>query len=346
MSDRRGKSLGRRPPERGRSSRPLPIVPAVEDGAVRPNLAALLLLLVALPGHRADAADLSDEVIVLRRCAIGYARTTLVGSSMYGVLQDRLVEPGDRVKAGQVLGRLRDEDARAELRLRELEAESDVEIRLSEARRAQKVDRVTRTGALLRRKAASYEEYHLQQLEVEAATLEVEQARHRHQLAQVQVRQAQALLRAREFVSPHEGIVAAVIKRPREPVVPNETLFRVVDTDHIEVVGQVDVTDAWRVRVGQPVRVIPEVAAADLAVEHEVFRGRLVFVDGHIDPTTRTCRVTAQVDNRDGLLRSGLEARLEIHPGTAPDGEGGRGPDGPAPPPLDGPGARVRVGKR
>jgi len=29
---------------------------------------------------------------------------------------------------------------------------------------------------------------------------------------------------------------------------------------------------------------------------------------------TRTCKVIAEVENRDGLLRSGLDARMEIMP--------------------------------
>ena len=61
-----------------------------------------------------------------------------------------------------------------------------------------------------------------------------------------------------------------------------------------------------------PVRVMPEVEGDDLPIEREVFDGRISFVDSEIDPATRTCRVFAEVENRGGLLRSGLECRMEI----------------------------------
>ncbi|MBV8316082.1 MAG: hypothetical protein JOZ53_14160, partial [Planctomycetaceae bacterium] len=38
----------------------------------------------------------------------------------------------------------------------------------------------------------------------------------------------------------------------------------------------------------------------------------ITFVDSEIDPKTRTCRVFAEVENRGGLLRSGLECYMEI----------------------------------
>ena len=252
---------------------------------------------------------------------MGYARTTSVGVPSHGLLRECLVEPGDRVEAGQVLGRLRDDEARAEVQLRELEAKSDIDVRLNEAKKSQADNKMTRSLALARRNAINGEEMELHRLELEAATLEVERAKHIHQLAQVRLDDAKTKLRACEFVSPHAGVVAAVVKHPGEPVAPNEVLFKVVDTERIDVTGYADLTDVWRLRAGQTVRVILDIPAADLAVEHEVFPGRLTFVDTQIDPLTRTCKVIARVQNRNGLLRAGLEARMEIDPLPAPDGK-------------------------
>src|SRR6266446_1759171 len=174
-------------------------------------VAALVSLPAVAVECRAVAADVSsdasDDVVVLRRCTVSYVRTAVLGPSIYGVLQERLVEPGDRVREGQLLGRLRDDDVRAELRLRELEAASDVDIRLSEAKKAQAANKLSRSAALLKRNVLSAEEYQLHRLEAEAAILETERARHEHELAQLQLRQAQAVVRSREFVSPHEGVV-------------------------------------------------------------------------------------------------------------------------------------------
>jgi|GEM_PF-1884942 len=284
------------------------------------RLAALcgwIIVLGSSPGRPADAADPVDpsaEVVVLRRCPIDYERSATLGSSQYGVIQECLVVPGDRVQAGQVLGRMRDDELRAELKLRELEAKSDVEIRLSEARNAQASIRLRTTQSLVRRNAASVEDYNLHKMEAEAASIAVEQAKHSRELAKVRLEQAHAQVRAREFVSPYDGVVVAVLKRQGEPVAPNEPIFKVVDPARLQVTGQADITESWRLQVGQSVRVVPDIAGADLPVEHEAFAGRIVFIDSHIDPMTQTCKILVNLDNRGGRLRSGLETRLEIDP--------------------------------
>ncbi|MDR3635938.1 MAG: efflux RND transporter periplasmic adaptor subunit [Isosphaeraceae bacterium] len=280
---------------------------------------ALFLFLVSFPVSGAGAEDPSADKLVLRRCPVGYARTSSVGAPTHGLLRDCLVEPGDRVEEGQVLGRLRDDEVRAEVQLRELEAKSDVDVRLNLAKKAQADNKMARSMALLRRGAINAEEVETHRLEVEAGALDVERARHAHQLAQVRLADAKTKLRACEFVSPHAGIIAAAPKHPGEPVAPNEILFKIVDPERIEVTGFADVTDVWRLHAGQPVRIILDVPAADLAVEHEVFEGRLTFIDTQVDPLTRTCKVLARVQNRDGLLRAGLEARMEIGPLPPPD---------------------------
>lgn len=257
------------------------------------------------------------DPVVLRRCTIEFDRATMVGPALAGVVEGCLVKPGDRVERGQILGRMRDEQAVAELELRTLEAKDDVDIRLAEARKAQALNKMKTSAALLRRHVVSAEEHKLLQLEADAATLAVEQARRRFELAQVQVRKARAAVQALRFDSPHEGVVAAVLKQPGEPVAPHESVFRIVDDARVRVVGQLDVRHAWRIRVGQAVRVVPEVAGVDLAVEREAFSGRVIFVDGSIDPLTRTCKVVSSIENRENLLRAGLEARMEIDPGHA-----------------------------
>jgi RND family efflux transporter MFP subunit len=276
------------------------------------------MLLIVVIEQPAGAADPSAETLVLRHCTVAYARTAAVGTTTHGLLRETLVEPGDRVVAGQLLGRMRDDEARAEARLRELEAKSDIDVRLSEAKKAQADNKMKRSMALLMRSAINAEEVEMHRLEVAAAALEVERSRQTHDVAQARSDSAQAFLRACTLVSPHGGIVAEVKKHAGEPVMPNEVLFKIVDDTRIEVTAFADVSDVWRLRQGQPVRIIPEIPAVDLAVEREVFEGRVAYIDTQIDPLTRTCKVLVRVDNRGGLLRAGLETRMEIDPLPAP----------------------------
>ena len=48
--------------------------------------------------------------------------------------------------------------------------------------------------------------------EERAARMEVENARHQYRLAQLHCHKADAAVKVRELVSPHEGIVVAILK--------------------------------------------------------------------------------------------------------------------------------------
>jgi RND family efflux transporter MFP subunit len=320
---------------------PVALNPLGDHPMLRRRLIGVLLVLglAGPPGRAADPPHPASDVIVLKRCEVEYARSSQVGvASMLAsatILQDCHVQEGDRVKAGQVLGRVMDQELRAELELRKAEAESDIEIRLSEAKHEQMLDRLKRSENLQRRATylVSGEEFNLHKVEEKTAALEVEQAKHRHRLAQVQRQQTEVLIHAREFISPHDGIVVEVLKRAGEAVSYSEPIFRVVEVDRVRVTGHLNLSDYWRVRKGQRVRIIPEIEGADLAIEREEFAGEVIFLDSRIDPVTRTCKIITEVENRDLLLASGLEARMEISIEDAPSSRRPEDVAKPVPPP-------------
>ncbi len=251
----------------------------------------------------ADAPDPSAGTLVIRRCLVEYERDAMVGSSVFGTLIECRARPGDRVKTGQLLGRLQDSDVRAEIRLRETEANSDVEVRLMTARHAMAAAKAQRTSQLMARNAASREEYTQHKLEAEAAALDIEFAKQRRLVAGIHLDQARALLKTRELISPYDGVVVAVLRRQGEAVGQRDPVFQIVDPDHLRVVARVDVSELNRLRVGRAVRVIPEIPGVELPIEREAFPGRVAFIDTKIDPETRTCLVHVLAENRAGVLR-------------------------------------------
>jgi RND family efflux transporter MFP subunit len=287
-------------------------------------LAGLGLGLDGSPARAGEAIEPSRDVVVLHRCEVEYRRSSLIGVANMGptsssILQDCLVRRGDRVQAGQVLGRVMDRDIRAELDLRAAQSANDTEVRLNEAKYAQALNRLKRSEALQKRVFVSVEELGGTELEVTTAKLQIEQSKHLRDLAAIQLRQAEVMARAREYISPHDGVVVEIVKEQGEAIAVTEPNFRVVDVDWVKVTGYLNLSDYWRVREGQEVRITPELDGVDLPVEREVFPGRVVFVDRRIDPVNRTCKVVAEVANRDLLLASGLEARMEIELGAAAD---------------------------
>ena len=155
-------------------------------------------------------------------------------------------------------------------------------------------------------------------LDAQTAELEIEAARHRRRLAELASRQVEATILSREFLCPHDGIVVMVFKNKGEAVAPNEAFLRLVGAETVRVTGYLDVGDAWQIRAGQHVNVRPEVSGAELAIERQVFTGRIEYVDPEINTENQTCKVVAIVENRGGLLRAGLEARMEIDPDDEP----------------------------
>jgi len=184
---------------------------------------------------------------------------------------------------------------------------------------------------------------------VRTAELDLQAAIQNRRMAESQMNQGKALVDSRDIVTPHDGIVVDIYLNAGEPIQLNVwdrqyanpsnipiykssidssmfAIYKVVDVDRIRVIGFLDVGDAWRVRQGQAVRIMPGLEGSDLPIERELFEGKITFVDSEIDPKARTCRVFAEVKNRGGLLRSGLDCRMEInlsnHPGIKADATG------------------------
>ncbi len=286
-------------------------------GSQQIAIAFLTLAGLALGGDETGSSRTSPQAtdILLKRCTLEYKKTSLLGANQIGVLEERRVAPGDRVKAGQVLGHLRDEEFRAELEARATQAASDIAIRVAQARHKLALSQLERTQRLIYRNYSSVEELSIKTQEEEVERLSIEEARQNKRLAELQRKQSEAMIRSREIRSPHDGVVVEVLKVPGQSVSLADPILRVVDPSELRVTGYLDVTDAWRVRPGQAVKIWADISGAELEIEKEAFTGQVEYVDILISPESRTCKVTAIVPNREERLRSGLEARMEINLG-------------------------------
>jgi multidrug efflux pump subunit AcrA (membrane-fusion protein) len=283
------------------------------------RIAFCFIMLAPASSTMADDNEASRaDVILLRHCEVHYEFSTLVGVVASNLnssfLQDCYVHLGDRVKAGQVLGRITDRDLQVEREMRKIEAQTTLDISASEMHYAVALQRQKRSEELKARglTLVSDEEYRIQTINLKAASVEIGQAKRAQSLAQLRLQDVEVRIRFREFVSPHDGVVVEIRKNIGEAFNPHEPVFRVVADTRLKVIGHLNLADYWRVKPGQRVRVTPEIDGADLPVERETFMGHVVFVDSRIDPLTRTCEIVTLIENRDGWLASGLEARMEV----------------------------------
>ncbi len=109
-----------------------------------------------------------------------------------------------------------------------------------------------------------------------------------------------------EFRSPVSGHVLEkrVVKGQR--VMPGETLYRLADLSVVWVEADVFEREMAWVRVGQRATVQLD------AWPGETFTGRATYIDPIVDPTTRSVKVRLELPNRNGRLKPGMFANVEL----------------------------------
>lgn len=110
--------------------------------------------------------------------------------------------------------------------------------------------------------------------------------------------------------SPIDGRVVERHATVGEVIAPSDTLFTVMDTSSVWIVGRVYPRDAKDMREGAPASFHSQNDS-----EH-VFAGKLSYVAPTLDVHTRTLPVRMVLDNPDGMLRPGSFGTLSVSPTT------------------------------
>lgn len=89
-------------------------------------------------------------------------------------------------------------------------------------------------------------------------------------------------------------------------VEPNKTLFQIADLSKVIVEGDVFESDVSKVKLGQNARIRLD------AYPDRVFSGTVSFVASQLDPQRRTLHLWVSIDNKEGLLKPELFARVAL----------------------------------
>ena len=194
-----------------------------------------------------------------------------------GILQNRLVDKGDRVKAGDLVctiesGARKAEVARAEASL--VQAEADYA-----------------ANTALNKKGF-------------AAENRLKQYRAALDAARASLAQAKWELDKTQIHAKASGIVQDPIAETGDVLTMGDTCITLIDPDPMLFIGQVSERDVAKVTTGQ--------AAKVTLVSDEAMTGQVKYVAPSADPQTRTFRVEILVDNADGAIRDGLTASAAI----------------------------------
>ena len=197
--------------------------------------------------------------------ATGYVtarRQATVSAQITGTLTEVLIEEGDHVKLGQVLGRLDDTAQRASLAQAQAQLHSAQALLAQyEAQLAQSERDVRRAEDLVERKLVSQQTVEQARTQVSTQAAQLQGQRKQIDLATANVRSAQVQLGYCTVRAPFTGVVIAKAAQVGEIVSPLSAgggftrtgIGTIVDMDSLEV--EVDVNEAYinRVQPGQPV---------------------------------------------------------------------------------------------
>lgn len=216
-----------------------------------------------------------------------------VAAQIEGEITEVLVEEGDAVAEGAVVMEIDPEKRNLELeaaRARVGEAKASV---VGERRE------LKRMRVLADRKVAA-------ETQLDRAETALDTALSRLRVAEAQLGSAERAVRDASVRARFAGFIARRFVSRGEFVSQGDKLFHLVSLDPIEVEFHLPEADSSRVRKG----ILIEVTVAPYP--DEVFEAVAHMVSPTIDPRTRTLRVKALIDNRDGRLRPGLFARANL----------------------------------
>lgn len=243
-------------------------------------------------------------------CTIQPSLEVEVTSPVEGILQDVLVNPGERVVEGQVLARLQSEVETASLAIARARAESQAGLQSAEGRYEFYRTRLDRARRLFERNATSAEELERAQTELIIAENDLETARTDLRFAALEVQRVEALLELKTVRSPFDGIVVQQLLDPGALVGDRAIILELANLDPLTV------------RTFAPVEIFPLVSASRSATVipqapfGTAIHAEIVHIDPAFDIASGTFGVELTLDNPDYRMPSGLRCTLEFNLGN------------------------------
>lgn len=260
--------------------------------------------------------------------ATGYVTARLeatVSSQITGKLADVYIEEGDQVKKGQVLARLDDADAKAQLKLAHSQLDAakaqlgSLEVQLKQARRD-----LNRQQQLQKRGLGTDQALDDAQTKVHSLAAQLNAQREQVKVARAQLDISQVNFDNTIVRAPFSGVIIAKAAQPGEIVSPMSAgggytrtgIGTIVDMDSLEV--EVDVNEAYinRVKAGQPVTAVLD-AYPDWKIP-----GHVIAIIPTADRSKATVRVRVALDQKDPRILPDMGLRVSFYEGDKGQGRG------------------------
>ncbi|MEM8733740.1 MAG: HlyD family efflux transporter periplasmic adaptor subunit [Planctomycetota bacterium] len=251
------------------------------------------------------------------------ARVTLIDdvrlpARQTGALLLLNVREGQVVKRGEVLGRidtslseLEAEVARQQAEMAKAQMENQVNIRYAQKSlqvaqaEFDRLREATRSFPEAVTKAELDEAQFVaerSQMSIEQAEFEMKSAGMTYVLREKEGKLAETRVALAQMISPCEGMVVEIAKRPGEWAEIGEPMLRIIGLKKLRVEAFVDSGRSSMIKLGESVRFE--------SASRRVYSGKIAFVSPEVNPVNGQVRVWADVENTELLLRPGTRGKL------------------------------------
>ncbi len=269
------------------------------------------------------APESSSSGVPVESVLITLIEHAVVPAQESGVVSQIKVREGQQVKRGELLLQLDETDARltadaakTQFEIARKVGSNDVKVRFTQKSHELARAELRRANESIEKfkKSVSQAELEELQLSVDKAVLEIEQAQHdlameklTAKLRENELQLAESSLARRQILSPIDGVVVELRRRLGEFVETGDPVARILRMDRLRAEGFVQARQISGRMVGSGVTIRLELGGGRVELP-----GTLVFISPEVNPVNGQVRVWAEFDNRDSLVRPGLQATMVI----------------------------------
>ena len=260
----------------------------------RPPIPVTLFRIASSPPPLDSRYSANVEAYSVARVSGRVGGNTVEITQVSGADGNRDLQPGDRIRKGQVLAKVDDAPYQQQLAAARAALTGD-EVRMVAAR--DQHERYLAAG-----NAVAKSQVENSRANYQSATAAVERALHTVEEARLQASYC-------TITSPRDGLLLKRTVEVGDLVRPGSVLFEIGDTRRMKVVFGVPSTLAGRIAIGT------ELPVTVAALDELKLRGPVTRVSPTADPRSRLFDVEVTVTNEDGALKVGMIATLDL-PGS------------------------------
>jgi RND family efflux transporter MFP subunit len=267
----------------------------------RRRLAAWLMAFFVLLLARSGFADSFE-------CLIEPMQVVQLRSPTEGLIDQVLVERGDRVTKGQKLVELQSAVERSAVQSAHYRAQRKGRIVAAKNRLSFAKKKLERWQNLLEHKYVSPQDRDQAETEKQLAEAELQQAEEERQQANLEYQHALEQLELRTLRSPFDGVVVERMLNPgdlAESGTDRKPILKLAQVDPLRVEVVLPEEAYGKLSVGMKGVVIPDILGGQ-------YEAHVTVVDPVLDAASGTLGVRLELPNHEGQLPGGLRCRVEF----------------------------------